>query len=144
MSKQNIVSQIYGYAVCLTSVIIFLFNVPEIVELIGKLSDPIHSDRSPSILTKTFEQWKVDFIKDWRYGGYDEEVKSNVNKTNPPDDVTLQRMYENERDQELQSYVHTAWTSFYQKGLLVVLSILFFITHWKWVRKFVSNNNNAT
>jgi hypothetical protein len=141
MSKQNIISQIYGYAVCLIAVIVFLFNLPEIVELVGKLSDPIHSDRAPSILAQTFEQWKINYIKEWRYGEYNEETKIKVDRPDPPDDATLQRLFDNERTQELQSYIHTTWTSFYQKGLLIVLSMIFFLSHWRWVRKFVSNVN---
>lgn len=144
MSKHNIIAQIYGYAVCLISVVVFLVNLPEIVDVIGKLSDPIHSDRAPSILSNTFEQWKMNYIKEWRYSEYDEETKTKIQKINLPDDSVLQKMYDHEKTQELQSYVHTTWTSFYQKGLLVVLSMIFFITHWRWVRKFVTNSNHTT
>jgi hypothetical protein len=121
MSKQNIVSQAYGYSICLIAVVVFLFNLPDIVELISTLIDPIHSGRAPSIVTQTIEQWDIN-------------VKSNSLY-----DPFLNMRFEREKSDALQSFIHVTWTSLIQKSILVILSILFFIIHWRWVRKIISN-----
>jgi len=138
MSKQNIISQIYGYAVCLTSVLVFIFNMPDIVESISTLSDPFHSVRASSVLAQSFEEWKINFIKDWSYREYDEGARPKINQAALPDDAMLRRMFDNERANELQSHIHSARTSLFQKGILVILAVIFFVTHWRWVRQFVS------
>jgi hypothetical protein len=127
----RIVSQVYGYAVCLVAVITFLISVTATVNAVIDRGDPIHSAwnpaGSPSLVS--FENYKSDVLKSSAKGS------DKTNEAYVPDDNTLRSMYEAARNDRIQSSLHQANKSLLIGGLIMVISVVLFFTHWKWLRK---------
>jgi len=126
MEKQNRIPQIYGYAVCLVTVVTFLISVTTLMNAVIDLSDPLHADGrfrgAPSLAS--FENYKMDVLK-----------SPQAELAYIPDDQTLRAMYESARDDQIQSVKHWALRSIIVSGLLIVLCVVFFGTHWRWMRR---------
>ncbi len=144
MTKSTIVPSIYGYVVCLACVIVFLFGIPSWVEATFDLSDPLRSERAPDIVSKSFEAWRVDFLKDWFY--HPEEPDDHQLKTlrEPPDDNYLRAMYQAERTSAAENFRHKVVASFFQRLILVILATILFVIHWRWLRKISGSASTGT
>jgi hypothetical protein len=125
METRNRVAQIYGYAICLVAVIVFLINLAAFISAMFDLSDPIHADpyrdQGPSLAS--FENYKVDILASLKPGQAE------------PDDTTLQAMFEAARDDRIQSARLVARRTITISAILIVLSVGLFATHAIWLRR---------
>jgi hypothetical protein len=132
MEKQNKAPLIYGYAVCLVTVITFIICVAGMVNAIIDLGDPLHAERdfskSPSLAS--FENYKMDLL-----------TSSEKELSFVPDDETLKAMYESAKDDKLQGVKHRAIRNIMVNGLLIVICIIIFWTHWRWMQKLTRVDN---
>lgn len=118
---------IYGYAVCLVAVITFLISITSMVYALMDLGDPINAYRTygkdaPSLAS--FNNYKVDIIK----------------ATDPAhglslDDDTIQLMYEAAIADATAKVKHDAYRSVIVNGLVLLICIILFATHWLWMRR---------
>ena len=124
-------AQVYGYLVCLVSVITFLICVTTMINAIIDMGDPLHagytSDKAPSLAS--YENYKMDMLKNSQGGG--ESSKANYT----PDDQTLRAMYESAKNEKIQKEKHDANRTIIVDSILIVICITLFGTHWKWMRK---------
>jgi hypothetical protein len=130
-NSQKIGAQIYGYTVCVAAVIAFLISVTSLVNAIIDLQDPIHGgmwfNQEPSLAS--FENYKLDILKTLQKG--DDSSKA----TYVPDDQTMRAMYEAVRADRIQSVKHRSNKSIIVGSLLVLICLILFVTHWRWMRK---------
>jgi len=126
MEKQNRIPQIYGYAVCLVTVVTFLISVTTLVNAVIDLGDPLHAEGGfrggPSLAS--FENYKMDVLK-----------SPQAELAYVPDDQTLSAMYEAARDDRIQSVKHRILRSIIVTSMLIILCVVFFSTHWRWMRR---------
>jgi len=133
MEKPHRMAQIYGYIVCLVSVITFIICLANIISSIIDLGDPMHSgsiynmQNSPSLAS--FENYKMDILK-----SKDKESAENT-QAYMPDDQTIHAMYEAARSEKKQNAVHIAKRSIIVSSIIILFSIILFITHWMWMRR---------
>lgn len=125
MEKRYRAGQIYGYAICIVAVIVFLISVSTLVGTMFDLSDPLHARgfdyRQPTLAS--FETYKMEVLK-------------SLPKDQPaPDDQTVRTMYEAAKTDRIQSVRLAAHRSLTINGLLIVICITLFTTHWIWVRR---------
>lgn len=52
-----------------------------------------------------------------------------------PDDQTLRAMYEAAKDDKIQRVRHEANRTIVIDIILIVICIVLFVTHWRWMRK---------
>lgn len=127
----KIVSQIYGYAVCLVAVITFLISTTNLVTAIIDLGDPLHAGwnqpGSPSLAS--YENYKLDVLKS------SEKGVDNNKEVYATSEQTLRAMYEAAKNDKIQSERHQANKSIVISGIIIVICIILFSTHWKWMRK---------
>ena len=123
MEKKHRIAQIYGYAICLITVITFLISVTNLVNAIIDLGDPLYAGRSHPNLA-SFENFKMDALK-----------STQKEPAYVPDDQTLRAMYEAAKADIIKSVQHRTRRSIIVNSLLSVLCIVFFSTHWMWIRK---------
>ena len=128
MEKKSKIPQIYGYAVCLVTVFTFLISLTSLVNNIIDLGDPLHAERGFESLA-SFEIYKMDVLK-----SLPKEGESSI----LPDDQTLRAMYEDSKAEAMQSVLHRVRRSIIVESLLIILCVVFFSTHWMWMRKSVS------
>ena len=128
MEKQNKIIQLYGYAVCLVTVITFLISLSVLVGTLFDLSDPLHSGNSygqPSLAS--FENYKMDLLRSQKEG---KQESAYV-----PDDQTLHAMYEAAKADRIQQVRLNAHRQLTVNALLILVCIALFTTHWRWMRK---------
>jgi len=77
----------------------------------------------------SFENYKMDVLKS-SYKNGDTSKAAYI-----PDDQTLHTMFEAEKTDDIQSAQRQAKSIIIVESILVVLSFVFFGTHWRWIRK---------
>ena len=127
-------AQIYGYSVCLVAVITFLLTTISLVNAVIDLEDPLHEGYTPagSPSLASYENYKMDMLKSSQKG--DDNSKSYV-----PDDTTLRAMYESAKNDKIQSSLHQSHKSIIISSLLIVICVILFVTHWRWMRKMTKS-----
>ena len=131
------IAQVYGYAVCLITVIVMLIAIKQVVDAAFDLSDPIRAEgggygRMGRPLSN-FELYKM-------------EARRQPNRNDPtvptakapPDSITsdadLRRMYDAEREAAIGNAHFRAIRSLVGNLLLIVLAGVLFGIHWRWLK----------
>lgn len=129
MEKEKVtrIQMIYGYAVCLVTVITFLICVTSMVYSLMDLTDPINAYKTygrdvPSLAS--YENYKIDIIK-----SLDKEQSAELS------DATLKSMYDAAKQDAVSKVKHDAYRSVIVNGLIILVCIVLFMTHWIWMRK---------
>ena len=125
MEKKSKMPMIYGYLVLLVAVITFIICVATLVNAILDLGDPLYAANRynrPSLAS--FENYKMDVMK-----SSDKEV------TYAPEDATLKAMFEAEKNDAIKKVKHSSTRSMYVSVILIIISIVLFITHFMWIRR---------
>ncbi len=126
MEKRNRITQVYGYSVCLVTVITLLICLAALVSSLFDLSDPFRSrspyrQSGPSLAS--LENYKMDLQISLKEG------------QQLPDDQTLKSMYEAARTDIIQNVSFRARRDIVVDCLLIFVCIILFLTHWIWMRK---------
>jgi hypothetical protein len=132
MEKPQKIAMIYGYAVCLVAVITILIAVPNMVNAIIDLSDPIHADGyyggGSSTELASYDVYKMNVLR-----GTKESDKSET-PNYIPDEPTIKAMYEAARADKIAGAVHQVRKNIVVHSLLAVIALIFFFTHLRWMR----------
>jgi hypothetical protein len=130
MKKSKIITNIYGYAVCLTAMIVFLICIGQLVVAFIDLGDPLHSgwrdSESPSLAS--YENYKADILNSGK-------MKNTTSENYIPDDRTLRKMYKSALNDKIASENHRTVRDIYVNIILLLISIVLFYFHWQWMRK---------
>ena len=132
------ISQAYGYAVCLITVIVMLIGIKQVVDAAFDLSDPIRADgggygRMGRPITN-FELYKMEAR---RQGSTRNDPTVPVEKAAPDSttsDADLRRMYDAEREAAIGNARFRAIRSLVGNLLLIVVAAVLFVIHWRWLR----------
>jgi hypothetical protein len=133
------IAQVYGYSVCFITVIMILISIKSVVDAMIDLSDPIRADAGGYGRTgrslSSFELYKLDSRREPRPPA---TVPVASVKTAPADslsDTDLRRLYEAEREQAIGNVRFRAMRSLIGSGLLILVSVILFVVHWRWLRE---------
>ena len=119
------IAQIYGYLICLVTVITFLVCVGNVVSSSFDLADPLYASggfeqmRSLSSL----ENYRIDVLRELPDGQA------------APDDTTIQAMYDAARAAQTHAIWLRSVRNITVSGLLIVVCIVLFITHMRWLKR---------
>ena len=136
----NRIAQVYGYAVCLITVVVMLIAIKKVVDAAFDLSDPIRAEgggygRMGRTLTN-FELYKMDARRqpDFRGG-----PMTTAPAVRPPadtlSDAELRTLYDAERDQAIGNARFRAIRSLVGNLLLIALAGVLFGIHWRWLKE---------
>ena len=133
MEKKSKAPLVYGYAVCIVAVITFLISIAGIIFAVMDLGDPLYAGRNYNkVSLASFENYKMDMLKS------PDEKQAWV-----PDDDTLKVMYEAEKDDVIRRVKHDSMRSLYINAVLIIICIVLFLTHWRWMRRVGRKYNTA-
>jgi len=129
------ISQAYGYAVCLITVIVMLIGIKQVVDAAFDLSDPIRAEggRMGRPLTN-FELYKMETR---RQTPIQKDVALAGGKASPDSvlsDADLKRLYDAEREAAVGNARFRAIRSLVGNLLLIVVAAVLFTIHWRWLR----------
>jgi len=123
MGKNKNLLQIYAILVNLVAVVTFLICATNLISSFIDKADPLHSSRS-SEKYASFEAYKLESM---RSVGKDQAYI--------PTDEELRAMYNTAVDDNLQRILHGINRSITVNGILFILSIVLFTTHWILMRR---------
>jgi len=125
--RPTLIQQIYGYAVCLITIIIALIAVTQLLNGAFDLTRPAQFGRfgyEPG--AATFEQYRVEHATQ-------PNVKAGEAAVAVPDS-TLRRAFDEDRAARI-AYAHwDATKSITMHSVLLVIAIILFVMHWRWLR----------
>ncbi len=147
----KVVSQVYGYFICLTAIILFLTSVQSIVGALVDLRNPKYAADLAGSNLESFEKYKMNVLnslysakgKDQaaekaEKGSVDGAPAAEAKPAAPPyvpDDTGLRAMYEAEKTVKFDSARHVEVRRIVENGLMGLLSAGLFAVHWWWLRK---------
>ena len=115
--------QVYAVIICVVTVITFLISVSSIVSAMMDRSDPLYARRSEVNLS-SFENFKMDALK-----------SIQKDQAYVPDDTTMLKMYESAKNDKILNVQHRSTTTITVSGIVIVICLLLFGTHWVLLRK---------
>lgn len=134
------VAQIYGYAVCLITVIVMLVSTKGIIDAAFDLSDPVRAQgggRSVRPLTN-FELYKLDARRE----GVRAVRRTNNGRELPGDpvasDAELRQQYEAERETHIGNAKFQATRALFSGLFFIILGGVLFFIHWRWLKGITS------
>lgn len=113
---------IYGYSVCLVTVITILFTVPNLIDNIFRLTDPLQGELA------SFEAYAATYDRG-------RSTPNDVRAPSPPTEDQLHRQYEALRQDRIASNRFAALRGLVSGALLLALALGLFIGHWRWIRR---------
>jgi hypothetical protein len=139
----NRISQMYGYAVCLITVIVMLIGIKQLIDAAFDLSDPIRAEgggygRMGGPLT-SFEVYKVSVRRQMAMQQYSGPMPVGVGPSKAPadtlSDAEMRRLYDAEREAAIGNVHFRASRSLVGNLLLIVLAAALFGIHWRWLKR---------
>ena len=134
MERTSRIAQLYGYTVCLVSVITILFTVPSIVDNLFQLRQPLYTtDRFPGFepTLASFDAYKATYDRTRRSAQPPGDSTSSVR----PSDDELRKQYEALRAARIDENGFQARRQLIREFLLLVLASGLFLGHWRWLRR---------
>jgi len=122
-------AELYGYALCLITVVIMIIAVAGLIDAAMDYRDPLHSQqwrRSSDRSLASFETYKLDVLRSLDTG---EGGAAWV-----PDEAEIQAMYEAESDDAIAKVRSSASQRIVIDVVLILISAALFAVHWRWVR----------
>ncbi|WP_320052718.1 hypothetical protein [uncultured Acetobacteroides sp.] len=129
MEKSNRFTHIYGYIVCLVSVITFIICVTNFVNAVIDKTDPLHAGFSANNLA-SFETYKLDLMKSM-------QSKEGNLQNALPDDKSLRVIYQTAKQDKIDQVLFTSNRTIIVCSLLIIVCIILFTTHWHIARKSI-------
>lgn len=127
MEKSKNFTHVYGYIVCIISVIVFLSCVTSLVNAVMNRMNPLLSTYDSQNLA-SFEAYKLEQTKSFN-------VREGEQKKEMPNDQELRRIYDSLKQEKIDRVNFDSNKSIMVSSILIVLSILLFWSHWQIARK---------
>jgi hypothetical protein len=152
MERPHRFSHLYGYAVCLTAVIVGLISLNNAIEAIFDLSDPAHAVSSSfggRDVPPTYEVYRAEQRRPVRVDGkvVVESVPSGRNvdgSATTPNEEEMRRIYDARRSDVIATRTFQARRSLASSLLLLLASVALFVWHWRWLRGLREETLSAT
>lgn len=134
MERTRVVAVIYGYLVCLAAIITVALSVGDFVKAGFRLADPLRH--------------RVEDLTD----GYGRDLSSlsAYKQFNGPyssgpgggqlSEPEIKQAFEDARTERIASARLSAWQLITRAGLLTVLAVGLFISHWRWLGRVRSES----
>jgi hypothetical protein len=150
MDSNNRIAQVYGYAVCLITIIVMLISITGFVNALFNYSDPLHADRSsfgssfagPTYPISSFNAYKRAYQErrpraDFRSapGVSAPSDRPIIQPESPPlSDSALKVMYQEDRSDQIDNVKSHAIRQMVTSVLLLGIAAVLFMVHWRWLR----------
>jgi hypothetical protein len=128
----NRIAEVYGYLICLVSVIAILITSGGIIQA---LIDIGHPYQSREFNTQSSSLVSFDnYILTKRQASWTDTISQKI----IGDTVTLRSMYEAERKSLVEKVNHRIRRDIVVNSSLLFLSVLLFVFHWLWLKNLFS------
>ncbi len=136
MEKANrLIPNIYGYAVCLVSIIVTLMAVSMIITSLFKFADPIHANNNHYGPIDSYDSYEAFKINYYTGSGVHEGAPQGGPATYTPSEDSLKAAYESSRSNYIASVRSEATTSMTEGIIMLLIAAGLFFSHWRWLNK---------
>jgi hypothetical protein len=130
MDRPNRVAQLYGYTVCLVSLIVSLIAMSSIIDSAFDRANPLQSEFPFGVTLTSFEGYRSTYQRE--RGMYDRGGPASPDTAS---EATLRQRYEASVADRIASTRYRTSKSFVTNGVLLLISLGLFGYHWRWVRR---------
>ena len=124
MPQPNAIKLIYGYIVCLIAVIVFIIALGSLVVSISDYNNPEYEGWHSTYGLASFDIYKINVLKASPEG-------------NVPEESTLRAMYDAAKSEHVDTGQYRALRSIFINAILIVLVVVIYIPHWRWLEKLI-------
>jgi len=144
MDRPHRFSQLYGYAVCLTAVIVGLISGNNTIKAIFDLSDPAHASGGRGV-PATYEEFRRETLhSEAKSPGPVPSGLTTDGSSLTPSEMELRRIYDAKKSDMIATQTFHARRSLASSLLLLLASIALFVWHWRWLRGLRDETSTAT
>ena len=141
------IAQVYGYAVCLITVVVMLISIKGLIDAAFDLSDPLRAEGGYGRFgpLTSFELYKMQARRQIPI-----ERPSPTTTTARPaaagdtlSDAEIRTLFNAERDSQIGNAKFRATRKLVSGLLFIVLAGVLFWIHWRWLKGVMSTSNTA-
>lgn len=129
VDKPNRMAHVYGYTVCVISLIVALVSLSSILNAAFDRANPLQSEFGFGTSFSSFESYKATYRR--------EQVMFDRSEGAKPDtasEATLRARYEALAKDRVTATRYRTSKSITMGALFLVIAIVLFVTHWRWMR----------
>lgn len=126
----NRLAQMYGYTVCLVSVILGLATASSVLDAAFDRSHPLQSEYTFGTSYTSFEAYKATWDRERPPMG-----PGGAARRDTVPEGTLRKRYDAMVSDRLAASAYRTSKTFVTSGILFLLAALLFLTHWRWLRR---------
>ena len=135
MHPSSRIAQVYGYAVCLIAVVVFLIAASNIVEAAFDRSEPLLSERWSGRADGDLSSFEAYRASRAERTAPTPERPGAAPSTDTMSTADLRARYEALRAQQIASVRFQSTRRLVKHGFLLVVAFGLFMTHWRWLRR---------
>jgi hypothetical protein len=118
--EKSRMAQIYGYTICLIAVIVGLISLTAILNAVVDRSNPIQADGYGPYTLASFDAYKATSARD------------------SLPEADQRRRYDALVTERIATTNYRTMKTFVVSGVLLLVAITLFVTHWRWMRRLNS------
>jgi len=139
VEKASKVPQVYGYTVCVIAVVTFLICATVIVNNVFDLANPIQAGYGLESSVSSFEAYQATYQRDQRAAlGVGAGAAAGEVRPDTLSEATLRTRYDAVRADRIGRVRFQSWKAITTGGLLLIISVVLFVLHWRWMRRLGS------
>src|SRR6059036_575088 len=137
VDRPNRMAHLYGYTVCLISLVVALVTLSSILNAVFDRANPLQSDNPFGTSFSSFESYKATYRRE---GMFD---RAEGAKSDTLSDASLRTRYDALVRDRIAATRYRTGKSITIGFIFLVLSVVLFLTHWRWVRRLNGSQRAA-
>lgn len=138
VDRPNRMAHLYGYTVCLISLVIALITLSSILNAAFDRANPLQSESPFGASLTSFESYKATYRREQAVFDRAEGAKPDTLS-----DASLRTRYDALVRDRIASTRYRTGKSITIGLIFLVLSVVLFLTHWRWVRRLNGSQRAA-
>ena len=127
VEQPNRVAQLYGYAVCLIAIVLALTTTASLVNAAFDRANPLQTEGYYGVSFTSYEAYRATQLRE----GGPRPVEAPVDTTS---EATHRARYDALVADRLAASRYRTSKTMVTSGALLLLSVVLFLVHWRWVR----------
>ena len=129
VEQPNRVAQLYGYTVCLISLVVALITTNSLINAAIDRANPLQSEYPFGASFTSFEAYKATQQRERAV-----MPRPNASGADTASETTLRTRYDALVADRVAAIGYRTTKTFVSSGILLALAVLLFLSHWRWVR----------
>ena len=124
----NRAAQLYGYTVCLITLIISLISTSSILNAAFERAHPLQSEFDFGVTLSSFEAYKATYRRGQAFD-------RGTSQPDTASDATLRQRYDALVADRVAATRYKTAKTLTTSTIMLLLSLVLFVLHWRWVRR---------